>query len=402
MEARFPVAQHVAELQLQRAGEVFADQFAQVALPGDEADQRNRPVSVAGLDQLDKLGALAADEADIGRPAGQPQDQLVEEQDHRVVAERVSVAADDAQAVVERHEGLAAALGDIGDGREVAADQVADQAHAVVPARRLEHRGFEARRIPAAAQLTPAAVSAAAVVVGIRPRVQIPEESLVAEAIAHAHRVFKKALRQVEARDRRLRMALAHELGVAAEDRRLHAARADHVIRHEQEPALLRPAVVLSDDVGQLGHRARRHVVVEQQVEHGHEVALARAETAVQVRGLAGAALDRLLDEVQRIVEAGVELRCHHVVAQRRFSMCHALGQLEDEVALVHALRDGDQVFQQRHRMLPFRRPAPWGRHVVQTNMWRQRVKNTIMFLTYRVVRSADLLIASAGRTAPG
>jgi hypothetical protein len=87
MEARLPVTQHVAELQLQRAGEVLADQFAQIALPRDEADQRNRPIGVAGFDQLDKLGALATHEADIGRPAGQPQDQFVEEQDHRVVAE---------------------------------------------------------------------------------------------------------------------------------------------------------------------------------------------------------------------------------------------------------------------------------------------------------------------------
>ena len=123
-------------------------------------------------------------------------------------------------------------------------------------------------------------------------------------------------------------MPLAHELGVAAQDRRLHAARADHVIGHEQELAVLRPAVVLGDDVGKLGHRTRRHVVVEQQVEHRHEVALAGAEAAMQIRCLAGAALDRLLDEGQRVIEAGVELRRHDVVAQRCLGMRHAVGEL--------------------------------------------------------------------------
>ena len=110
-------------------------------------------------------------------------------------------------------------------------------------------------------------------------------------------------------------MPLAHELGVAAQDRRLHAARADHVIRHEQELAVLRPAVVLGHNVGQLGHRARRYVVVEQQVEYRHEVALAGAEAAMEIRRLAGAALNGLFDEGERIVETGIELRCHDVVA---------------------------------------------------------------------------------------
>jgi hypothetical protein len=167
--------------------------------------------------------------------------------------------------------------------------------------------------------------------------------------MAHAQRILEQALREIETRDRRLRMPLADELGVAAEDRRLHAARADHVIRHEQELAVLRPGVVPSDDVGQLGQRTRRDVVVEQQVEHGHEVALAGTETAMQIRGLAGAALDRLLDEGQRVVETGVELRRHDVVAQRRFGMRHAIGELEDEVALVDLLRDRNQFSDQGH-----------------------------------------------------
>ena len=131
---------------------------------------------------------------------------------------------------------------------------------------------------------TPAAVVPAA---GVRTLVQVAEEGLVADAIAHAHRIFEQALRQIEARDRRIRMPLAHELSVTAQDRRLHAACTDHVIRHEQELAVLRPAVVLCHNVGQIGHRACRHVVVQQQVEYRHEVALAGAETAMQIGCLA-------------------------------------------------------------------------------------------------------------------
>ncbi|HOG03179.1 MAG TPA: hypothetical protein PLL14_04320, partial [Accumulibacter sp.] len=166
------------------------------------------------------------------------------------------MAAHDAQAIVERHESLAAALGDVGNRREVAADQVADQADAVVAARRFEHCRLEARGIPAAAQVAPAASVLAAGVPGVASvtlLVQITEEGRIAETTAHAYRILEQTLRQVEARNRCLRMPLAHELGVAAENRRLHAARTDHVIRHEQEFAVLRPAVVLGDDVGQLG-----------------------------------------------------------------------------------------------------------------------------------------------------
>src|SRR5690606_14563508 len=83
------------------------------------------------------------------------------------------------------------------------------------------------------------------------------------------------------------------------------------------------------------------------QVEHGHEVALAGAEAAVQVAGLAAAALDRALDESQRLVKAPPKLRRHDVVAHRPLGIPHALGQLEDEVALVHPLGDADQLLEQ-------------------------------------------------------
>ena len=127
VEARFPVLEHIAELQLHRAGEVLAYQVAQVALARDEADQRHGPIRVGGLHQLHQLRALAADEVDVGGMTRKPEHQLVQEQDDRVVAQRLGVAAHDAEPVVERDERLAAA-GQAAVGREILRDQVANEA----------------------------------------------------------------------------------------------------------------------------------------------------------------------------------------------------------------------------------------------------------------------------------
>ena len=155
VKARLPVLEHVAELQLQRSGQVLSHQVAQIALPCDEAHQRNRPVGVGRLDQLHQLGALAADEAHVRRMARQPQHQLVEEQDHRVVAEVARVPAHDRQPVVQRHEALATGR-QRAVGREELPDQVAHQPRPLLAVRRLQHRRLEARRIPAAVERPPA------------------------------------------------------------------------------------------------------------------------------------------------------------------------------------------------------------------------------------------------------
>jgi hypothetical protein len=47
---------------------------------------------------------------------------------------------------------------------------------------------------------------------------------------------------------------------------------------------------------------------------HRHEVALAAAEAAVQVAGLARPGIDGALDEAKGLIEAGGQLRRHHIV----------------------------------------------------------------------------------------
>jgi hypothetical protein len=150
----------------------------------------------------------------------------------------------------------------------------------------------------------------------VAPFVQLGEEGPVTHLRAQVAGILEQAFGQVEAGHRRVGVLLAHEVGVLAEDGRLHVARADHVVRHQQELAPFGPAVA-RHHVGQLWRGAGLRVAGQQQVQHRHEVALARAETAVQVGRLAAAGLHRLLDEAQRVAEGIHQLRRDDVVAQR-------------------------------------------------------------------------------------
>ena len=87
-----------------------------------------------------------------------------------------------------------------------------------------------------------------------------------------------------------------------------------------------------------------RRVAAQQQRQHRHEVALAAAEAAVQVRALAGIRSDRAADQRQRIIEATRELRGHHVVAQRLPGPLHPLREPQHEITLMDALGEIEDV----------------------------------------------------------
>ena len=344
MKACFPVAQHIAELYLHHARQILTHQVAQITLPRHEADQRDWPVRIGGLHQLDQLGALAADEVDICRMAGQPQHQFVQEQDDRVVTQIARMAAHDAHAVIQRHERLAAAR-QCAIGREELADQITHQARALLAVGCLQHGRLEARGVPTGVERAPATRTSA---VALRAFIQLGKERLISHAQPQLAGVLEQPLGQVEARHRCCRVLLAHELGVLAQHGAFHVASAHHVVGHQQELAAMRPAVA-RHHVGQFRRRAGLGIAGQQQVQHGHEVALARAETPVQIGGLAAAGLHGLLDKAQRIAEGIHQLWRDHIVAQSLLGMGDAFGQLEHEIALVHPLRNVDQVFQQRH-----------------------------------------------------
>ncbi|MEV0807215.1 hypothetical protein [Micromonospora sp. NPDC050200] len=69
------------------AADLGAEEVLQVALLGDERNQRQRPGGVGRLDELVELGALGVDEGVVADLGGEPEDQLVEEEHQRVVPE---------------------------------------------------------------------------------------------------------------------------------------------------------------------------------------------------------------------------------------------------------------------------------------------------------------------------
>ena len=152
------VVQRVAEAQPLGPGHVLADQLPQVPLPGHEAHDRHGPVHRLGLHQVRQLGRLAVDEPQVGRVHGQPEDQLVEEQDQGVVAQAGRVLADDRQALVEPHEVPAAVADDLGVRGGDGLQQGAHQAQVGLRIRRRRGGCLERRRVPGRLQLAPAAV----------------------------------------------------------------------------------------------------------------------------------------------------------------------------------------------------------------------------------------------------
>ncbi len=83
-------------------------------------------------------------------------------------------------------------------------------------------------------------------------------------------------------------------------------------------------------------------VVAEQQVQHRHEVRLAGAEAALQEDGLGRVVADGGGDEAERLVEGLGELVGDDVLVDggRRCSAADALGELEDEVAVLDLVGD--------------------------------------------------------------
>ena len=85
-----------------RAG--VGEPAAQVHLPGDERDQRDGAPADGGLDELGQLLGLAAEELAVLHREREPQHELVEEENARVIAEALGVARDGGQPGVEVDE----------------------------------------------------------------------------------------------------------------------------------------------------------------------------------------------------------------------------------------------------------------------------------------------------------
>ena len=277
-ESALVVAERVVEVHLLRTGNRVANELAQVTLPRDEARDRDWPVHVLRFDQLHQFLGLVLHKAQICRVARQPQDQLIEKQNHCVVSQGLRVLRDDLQALVEIEIRLVLARRHVVITAEERPDQITHKPAAVGITRRGRHRRVEALRRPARRNAAPAFARGTGFVL-----VQRIEKRLVLAVLTQGLGIFEQALREIHTRDRRVGVQLPHVIRVLPENPLLHVPAADHVERHEQDFFSLSPRVVLRHDRRQLSDRSRRGVVVQQQMQHRHEVALARAETAVQV-----------------------------------------------------------------------------------------------------------------------
>ena len=355
-EPAVPVGQLILERQGLRSGPFHADQLTQVALPRDEADDRDGAVGIRRLDELGDLLGLPCDEHRIRDLPGEPEHELVEEQDDAVVAQPLGVGAERREPAVERDEGVGCACDRVDEVRHEHRDDVADQSLGELRVGRRGERGIEPLDRPRRAEVPPFPVR----VLG-----QPGKERLVPHAVVDRLSVVEQSLGPVDRGKRCAGMLATHVLDVPTEDRRLEALGTDEVVGHEHEAAGVEPAVA-GDGVGQLRSRPGGDVAVEQGVEHGHEVALARAERSVQVAGLRPVLRQRRPDETQRLVEGHPQLRRDHVGVQGGLDVLHALGEAQHEVTLVDLLRDADELAQQRlpglhrcgrHRRVPPRRP---------------------------------------------
>src|SRR5262245_38895442 len=117
------------------------------------------------------------------------------------------------------------------------------------------------------------------------------------------------------------------------------------MVRHQQEFFIPRPRIVLADDRCQLRNAPGRWVALQNEVQHGHEMALATSKSAVQIARLARAAVHGTAQEAQRIIKARLQLWGYDIVTERLFSPVHTLREPQHKVAPLYMLRDVDEFF---------------------------------------------------------
>ena len=156
VETAFPVFQGIAKVHLFGAWDRITNEFPQVSLPGNEADDRHRPIGRLRLNQLGELLPFLMYELQVRGVAGQPQNQFVEEQDQRIESQRSSVPADYRKSLVERDERFSPGTGLRVVGSEESAHQNSDELRAFFRSWRGQSRQFESGRVPGRFEFAPA------------------------------------------------------------------------------------------------------------------------------------------------------------------------------------------------------------------------------------------------------
>ncbi|MBK8076945.1 MAG: hypothetical protein IPK24_15570 [Kineosporiaceae bacterium] len=246
----------------------------QIHLPRDERDQRDRPTTDGGLDELGELLRLAAEELTVLHRERQPQHEFVEEQDNSVIAQPLGMAGDRGETGIEVD-----VLGLLGIRTEV---RVHERRHELLTSLR-GRRGRSSFRVAIRIPRPRPEHGCPRVDRGSRPgvgtAVQAGEELRVAELDPQPLGVLEQGIRPVDGGQQCPRVSLTNLADVSLEQRLLHGLRAEQVERQRQDPALRELGIVLGDHSLQLRLRPGGRLMLEESMKHSHEVRLTRSRT---------------------------------------------------------------------------------------------------------------------------
>ena len=155
--------------------------------------------------------------------------------------------------------------------------------------------------------------------------------------------------RLVDRWQRHTGVVASKKIAVALEHAVFERFGTDHVVGHEQELLPAHPIVVPADDLGQFLDVAGLGVTRDDQVQHGHEVALTTTEAAVEVAAVARTVCERLLHDREGPVEAADELVRDDVFADRRVGVLDTLGEPQHKPVGRQRLGDVDQFAEEGH-----------------------------------------------------
>ena len=345
VEAAFLVLEGLAaglDLPASLHGGVFPRR--QVVLAGNEGDDGDVELTLAGLDEQGQLLGLAL-EGLVGAHEHQPQDQLVEEQDDALVIEGLGVPGDLGQPVCQ---GDPLGVGAVG-GEEGLGEGTGELTPLVLGGGGGACR-LVGRRVPASAcrrggsgvgpggteecaEVDPAGVSGTGGYTGL---VQGREECFVAHGGAGGVGVGEKFLGGVQHRQGGTGVQLLDLRDVATEDGVFDGPGVEEVERQLQQVAAdgVALAAVAADQWLQVGVVAGGGLIGEHGEEHRHEVGLTGAEGAGEVHTLVVAGGQCPVDVAECGVEVVGDLVSDHVAVDGVLQLVvvtDGVGELQDE-----------------------------------------------------------------------
>ena len=313
----------------------------EVHLAGDEGDERDGQAPVAAFDELGDLLGLAAEGALVLHLEGEPEDELVQEEDDGVVAQPLGVGADGGQPLVQADEVPEAGVG--GEGAAVAG-QGGDE---VAPL--LRPGGGGAGGVVALDAPAVLAQEGGEGILASASGAEQPDEVLIADGRAHGLGVGQELVGLVDGGQGRVGVEGADLAHVALEDDLLHGAAAQEVEGQGQEALVLEAGVVGGDGALELTDGAGVRIVAQDGVQDGHEVGFSGAEGARQEGAAVLAGGHGVSDEGERGAEGGGDLGGDHVLADG-FAGAVAgggVGQAQDVVLGAGGLGDGEDVLEE-------------------------------------------------------